>query len=243
MATKYSTARELRALEREAEKMRAVEADPYLYGSVDKREFVKRKKQVDHQLSVQTPPPVASDAERAALERRAEQLKHFCVSEDPKSKLAGMPSHYDSWQMRAGVTGQTRRWNDKVNNWNIGPDGVPIRSKYGAAHEYKDIMTRLTPREEQEVDPDFRSLEKFRPESRTADAASYRRSTFAPGAGVTEEKWEEAVGTEKPKKAPKERKPREVPAELQCKMLKKDGSACTGRAMKGQDYCMAHRPR
>ena len=242
MATRYSTARELRALERESEKMRAMESDPYTFGSIqDKRDFYKRKKQLGEQLERSTPPPVKDDAERATLEKRADQLKEFIVSEDGHSRLAAMPSHYDSWQMRAGVTGQVRRWNDKVNNFNIDAEGKPVRSKYGAAHEYKDILTRITPRDEQEVDPDFRSLEKLRPEKREGTAADYRSSSFALGRGIPDEKWEEAVG--KKEAAPKERKLREVPIEAQCKMLKKDGTACTGRVMRGKNYCMAHKPK
>ena len=245
MATRYSPARELRALERESEKLRAIQADPYQFGQIsDKREFYKRLKQIDSNLQIMSPPPIKDEAERGALETRAEQLKGFIVSENKQARLPAMPSYYDSWNMRAGVTGQTRRWNDKVNNWNLGADGKPVRSKYGAAHEYKDIQTRLVPRDEQEVDPDFRSLEKLRPENRSSTASEYRTSSFAPGAGIPEEKWVEAVGPKEEKKAaPKERKSREVPIEAQCKMLKKDGSACTGRAMKGQSYCMAHRPR
>ena len=250
MATKYSTARELRALERESEKMRALKSDPYTFGSIqDKREFYKREKQVNDQLQAASPPPVKDAADGAMLNVRLSKLKEFIVEEDKERRLAGMPSHYDTWQMRAGVTGQVRRWNDKINNWNIDAEGKPVRSKYGAAHEYKDILTRTTPREEQEVDPDFRSLEKLRPEKREGTAADYSRSSFAPGRGVSDEKWEEAVGPKEPPKPPKERKERKrrerapVPLELQCKQLKKDGSACVGRALIGHDYCMAHKPK
>jgi hypothetical protein len=63
---------------------------------------------------------------------------------------------------------------------------------------------------------------------------------FAQGAGVTEEHWNETVGPKD--QAQEQKKPRGVPAELQCTKTKKDGTKCTAKALGGSDHCRWHGP-
>ncbi len=243
MATKYGTAREIADTKKELDALRSIESDPYRFGSIqDKSEFRKRKTALERRVAAITPPPVSSDVERRILMDRRDKLEEFVKNQSSAGMTVkpAMPSKHDMWENPSGAVGRHRSWEDKIKNWTLDTKGNMVKAKagYGAHSELKDIYSRLTPMEEQMMDPDSRSLENLRSQSASGQSLIDRRSmNFAQGAAVTQEQWDEAFGEEeKPKR--KERRPA-LPEE-QCNEMKKDGTKCTGRKVPGKEYCLGH---
>lgn len=251
MATKTATARELNSLDREMKTLDAIRQDNYQWGSItEKRNFNARLGQLQERSKKMTPLPIMSDSERQQLERRSEVLEQFIKLPVKECNKPEMPTRQEMWQTPAGAVGKHRKWQDRVSNWTVDDSGNIVRAKdgYGADSEWKDIQGRLHSREEQELDPDCRNLERLRPDrSESVSLADLPRKSFALGATVSQEQWNETVGPKEPPVHRKDKKTRRhrapVPVELQCKQTKKDGSACVGRALIGKDYCMAHKPK
>jgi len=242
MGTKYATARELKGMDRELDSLRAIEGDPYKFGSIeDKGQFRRRKKQIEERVEKETPPAIKDDAERKRLEERAEQLASYMLHECKDNRKPAMTTQYEEWERPSGAVGKHRQWNDKVNNWTITTDGKVTRSKYGAMAEWKDIQSRLVPRDEQEIDPDYRSFEKLRPQNRPSSAADYPRTQFAPGSGMTQEQWDASFGTDDKAESKVGNRARSV--EEQCTAIKKDGTLCVARRLPGIEFCVFHRPK
>ena len=246
MATKYGTAREIESTKKELDQIRSLESDPYRFGSInDKSQFRKRKEGLESRLQSLTPPPVKSDDERKTLESRRTMLESFIQGKYESSGFdkPAMQPKQEMWDNPAGATGRLRKWENVVKNYNLDDKGniVKAKSGYGAISEWKDINRRLVHPEEQMVDPDATSIEKIRPDSNVGRSfIDLKKMSFAQGANVSQEQWDEAVGNYTP---PKKKTKVMPPAEKQCEFFKKDGTRCTGYKVHGKEFCLGHSPK
>jgi len=265
MATRYGTAGEVIKTTRELESARALEADPYRFGMIeDKNEFRKRKASLEAQVKRITPPPITTDAERSVLEHRSKVLENFIrgPARFKGSELPAMQSKVERWEKPAGAVGRFNRHQNKMKNLTVDLAGNVVRAEggYGAVSEWKDIQRRLTPLDEQLVDPDVCNVDRLQPAKAGIGLADRRRMSFAPGAYVSEEQWNETFGepeaepptasaASQPKPVPeaapiKPKKEKRVMTEAdQCIEIRNDGTRCTGWKMHGKEHCFGHSRR
>jgi hypothetical protein len=242
MATKYGTAREILDTTKELDGLKAIESDSYRFGGIqDKKNFRRKKEQLTSRVSAITPPPVTTDAERTQLMDRAAKLEAFIQGKYAGTGVskAAMPPQCDQKEDPVGAVGRHISWENGAKNYTVDAKGNVVRAKggYGALFEWKDIKRRLHPLEEQLMDPDTSNVEQLRSQSYAGRSLIDRPSmTYAPGAGVSQEKWDETFAEpDEPKKEMKT-----FPVEMQCIEVKANGDKCTGKKMHGKDYCLGH---
>lgn len=231
MSVKYGTLRQIEDAEAKLANLEKTEGNPYLWGSIDdKSVFNKEKRRTLDTLKALKPPPVTSEAERKSLEARSALLASYIVGECPENRKPAMQSKQEMWGIPSGSRGAFLTWNDRIQNWNLTPDGTPIRNKYGAVDEWKDINRRLADPEMQRLDPDVCNIERLRPQKREhSEAARYKRTAYAQGAGITQEQWDATIG------------PKEKVEKKTCAGIRKNGERCSSTKVKTGDYCAAHR--
>ena len=238
MPTKYGKPELIKDTSDRLKKMEAIKNDPYRFGVIqDKKVFYERERKLREKAKRITPPPVESGREGDKLLKRQKQLVEFMIEPCAEIRKPAMTSYADHWKLRSGVVGQLRAWDERTKNYNLDANGKPVRVKdgYGAVFEWKDNQRMIYDTEEQISDPDLASIETFRPQNSTGTFMDYRRMTFAPGAGVSEERYNEAVGITPEKEAP-------VDTRRVCSGFKPStGERCRFWARNGFVTCHHHR--
>lgn len=208
MGTKYANYAEREKLNKDLKHMEEQKANPYVYGGLDDPPaFEKKLVQLRHEVEKKTPPPVKDDKERKTLQSRLNDLEAFITLESSDVRKPSMPSEYQQEKNPAGAVGQHLQWEHSITHNNVDGNGNVVRNPgYSAFDERKDIMRRLDP-EAEEFDPEYTSIEKIRPKEKPNSSFSdYRKMSFAQGAGISQEKWDEAVGPRPDPKAESRRR-------------------------------------
>lgn len=249
MAVKYGTLRQQKSLEHEVNAMKETRSDPNAFKAVvDKVQFERRLKELDHQRTTITPPAVESDTQRRQLEARQAQLAEFIINPCDRIHKPAMPSEHEQWGVPVGTVGKNRAWDHTVKKFTVDREGnvVPAQGGYGAISEWKDNQHRLY-REEEEWDTEIASVERLRTHARPSTMAEFKRANYAPGSGVSEEQWNATVGPRPSKKQQKDvsvkiRKPWQGPT---CQFVKASGEKCGAPSHDGSGYCFSkhHRPK
>ena len=241
----YGTLRDRERVKSELDGIRKIEGDAYKYGRIeDKANFQRNKGKLEGLLSSIEPPPIKDDAERARLRGREQELESYMKGPCAEIGKPDMPTKHEMWESPAGAVGKHRKWEHCVTTFGLDADGKPAKAGKGdnvpqsAFDEWKDTRRRLYS-DEEEFDPDIANIERFRPQTRGGASADYPRLQFAPGAGVSQERWDESVGPKEPIAAAPKPESEKIPSR-KCKAVKSSGEQCKGWAMSDNDYCRHH---
>lgn len=247
MGTHFGKGSELNAINEELKQLNNIASDPYVFGGVhDKREFFKRKKMAEDAKASLTPPPINGDSERRRLEARRDLLGSFIASEVPEIKKPAKLTRQEQWDKPAGAVGRHQAYERAIQRFNVDDTGKPVLNpQYAAAHEYKDVCRRLA-EEEGEWNQDVANLGVLERDHRDKSSFSdYARMNFAPGAGVSQERWDATfrdvpaatpVTVDKRTKAGRE----PLAPEKRCTAVKSNGDPCPARRQAGSDQCYFH---
>ena len=225
MPPKYATKRRVDKLNRELKSIETIESNPFLLSGINNRtEFDRTKKRIKDEIRQVTPPQV-KDQERKALESRRGLLAKAIQSPIPEVKKPAYSSEKDQWDRKSGAVGIHNRNKAITQHYNLDANGRVVKSAYSMSDEYKDLCRTLD-WENEDYDPDNASLEKLRPSvSPHSSAADYMHMTYAPGRGISEDQYQQAV---------------EDAPDITCQSNKKNGEKCGSVRLPGTKFCRHH---